>query len=118
MPRRWWIIFIGVLAWPALSHSENLVKEVKQSVTRSTLDQPGTKPFHLKASIAPSFERDKDSGRTGVVEIWWASPTQWKRKVSSQKFHQIEVLDRGREWQKNEGDYFPEWLRQTAVELI
>jgi hypothetical protein len=118
MPRRWWIIFIGVLAWPALSHSENLVKEVKQSVTRSTLDQPGTKPFHLKASIAPSFERDKDSGRTGVVEIWWASPTQWKREVSSPKFHQIEVLDGGRDWQKNEGDYFPEWLRQTAVELI
>jgi hypothetical protein len=67
MLRYWWITFAFVLAWPALTHSENLVKDVKQSVTRSTLDQPGTKPFHLKAAIAPSFERDKDSGRTGVA---------------------------------------------------
>jgi hypothetical protein len=118
MPRHLWIPFALVLAWPALSHSENLVKDVKQSVTRSTLDQPGTKPFHLKAAIAPSFERDKDSGRTGVVEIWWASPTQWKREVRSPEFHQIEVLDGGRDWQKNDGDYFPEWLRRTAVELL
>ena len=85
---------------------------------RSTLDQSGTKPFHLKATLAPSFERDKDSGRTGVVEIWWASPTQWKREVRSPEFHQIEVVDGARDWQKNEGDYFPEWLRETAVELI
>jgi len=53
MPRHPWITFALVLAWPAFSHSENLVKDVKQSVTRSTLDQPGTKPFHLKATIAP-----------------------------------------------------------------
>jgi hypothetical protein len=118
MSRRWWIIVAAVLVWPLLSHSENVVKDVKQSVTRSTLDQPGTKPFHLKATIAPSFERDKDSGRTGVVEIWWASPTQWKREVRSPEFHQIEVLDGGRDWQKNEGDYFPEWRRRTAVEFI
>jgi hypothetical protein len=118
MLRHWWITFAFVLAWPALTHSENLVKDVKQSVTRSTLDQPGTKPFHLRAAIAPSFERDKDSGRTGVVEIWWASPTQWKREVRSPEFHQIEVLDGTLDWQENEGNYFPEWLRRTAVELI
>jgi len=26
----------------------------------STLDQPGTKPFHLKALVAPTLERDKE----------------------------------------------------------
>lgn len=85
---------------------------------RSTLDQSGTKPFHLRATLAPSFERDKESGRTGEVEIWWASPTQWKREVRSAEFHQIEIVDGAHDWQKNEGDYFPQWLRQTAVELI
>src|SRR5271156_3667433 len=118
MPRHWWITFALALAWPALSHSENLVKDVKQSVARSTLDQPGTKPFHLKATIAPSFERDKDSGRTGVVEIWWASPTQWKREVRSPEIHQIATASGANEWQKNEGDYFPEWLREASVALV
>lgn len=27
-------------------------------------------------------------------------------------------MDGAHNWQKNEGDYFPEWLRETAVELI
>jgi hypothetical protein len=38
--------------------------------------------------------------------------------VRSPEFHQIAILNGGREWQKNEGDYFPEWLRETSVALI
>lgn len=119
MQRQWWIAALAALtAWPTVGQAEDLAKEVKKAVERSTLDQPGTKAFHLRASLAPSFERDKESGRTGEVEIWWASPTQWKREVRSPKFHQIEIVDGVHDRQKNEGDYFPEWLRQTAVELI
>lgn len=84
----------------------------------SRLDQPGAKPFHLKADIAPTRERDRDSGRTGTVEIWWASPAQWKREVRCPEFHQIDIVNGSGEWQKNEGDYFPEWLREVAVALI
>ncbi len=83
-----------------------------------TLDQPGTRPFHLKADLAPSFARDNASGRTGEVEIWWASSTQWKREVRSPEFHQVEIMNDGKSWQKSEGDYFPEWLRETALELV
>jgi hypothetical protein len=104
--------------WPALGHAENLAKEVKKAVERSTLDRPGTRPFHLRAALAPSFERDKESGRTGEVEIWWTSHTQWKREMRSPEFHRIEIVDGAHEWQKNEGGYFPEWLQETAVELI
>jgi hypothetical protein len=102
---------------PHSGHSEDLAKEVKKAVERSTLDQPGTKPFHLRAVLAPSLE-DKESGRTAEVEIWWASPTQWRREVRSPDFHQIEIVNGVDDWQKNEGNYFPEWLQQTAVELI
>jgi hypothetical protein len=111
-------IFATILVWPTLGHAENLVKEVKKAVENSTLDQAGTKPFHLKATLAPSFDRDKAAGLAGEVEIWWASPTKWKREVRSPEFHGIEIVDGARDWQKNEGDYFPEWLRETAVELI
>lgn len=91
---------------------------VKKAVERSTLNQPGTHPFHLKAALAPTLERDRSSNRTGEVEIWWASPTQWKREVRSPEFLQVAIVNAGREWQKNEGDYFPEWLRETSVALI
>jgi hypothetical protein len=106
------------VAWPAGVRAEDLTARVKKAVERSTLDQPGTKPFHLKAELAPSRERDKDSGRTGEVEIWWAGPGKWRREVRSPEFHQIEIIDGAKDWQKNEGDYFPEWLRETAVALV
>ena len=108
----------AVLVWTALCRAEDPEKLVRKAVERSTLNQIGTKPFHLKALIAPSFERDRESNRTGEVEIWWASPTQWKREVYSPEFHQIAIVNGGREWQKNEGEYFPEWLRETCVALI
>jgi hypothetical protein len=92
--------------------------KVKDAVKRSTLDQAGTKPFHLKATVAPSKERHSASGRTGEIEIWWASPTRIRREVRTQGFHQLEIIDGDHRWQKNEGDYFPEWLRETAVEVI
>lgn len=119
MRRRIWIAIIAVLAvWPTGAHAGNMAGRVKKAVKKITLDQPGTKPFHLKAELAPSFERDKDSGRTGQVEIWWQSPTRWRRELRSPEFHQVEIVDGTSDWEKNEGDYFPEWLREMAVELI
>jgi hypothetical protein len=114
----WVIVFAALLACSSIGHTENLATDVRKAVERSTLDQPGTNPFHLRAVLAPSFERDKDSGRSGEVEIWWTSPTQWRRELRSPDFHQIEIVDGAHDWQKNEGTYFPEWLRETAVELI
>jgi len=99
-------------------HADDVARRVKKAVAESTLDQPGTKPFHLKATLAPSRQRDNDSGRTGTVEIWWKSPTEWRREVSCPVFHQVQIVQGDQIWQKNDGDYFPDWLRQTAVELI
>jgi hypothetical protein len=110
------LVLAGVLGLSAYADEPEEV--VKRAVERCTLNQPGTRPFHLKAVLAPSLDRDRGSNRTGEVEYWWASPTQWKREVRSPEFHQIAVVNGGKEWQKNEGDYFPEWLRETSVALI
>jgi hypothetical protein len=91
---------------------------VKKAVEKSTLDQQGTSPFHLKATCAPTLERDNDSHRTGEIEIWWQSPTKWRREVRSPGFHQIAVVDGPHQWQKNEGDYFPDWLREVTLAII
>ena len=119
MRRHIWILTLAAIAtWPVFCHAENQAKVVRKAIERSTLDQAGMSSFHLKAVLAPSFERDKESGRTGEVEIWWESPTRWRREVRSPEFHQIEIVDGTTDWQKNEGDFFPEWLREIAVELI
>jgi len=39
-------------------------------------------------------------------------------RAKSARFHEIEIVDGVKDWQKSEGDYLPEWLRETAVELI
>jgi len=113
------IIFIAIILGSITNcFGEDPASIIKKAVSKCTLNQNGTKPFHLRATLAPSRERDNDSKRTGEIEIWWKSPTQWRREVSSPGFHQIAIRNERKEWQKNEGDYFPEWLRQTAVALI
>jgi hypothetical protein len=107
-----------VLTTSSMANADDGVARVREAAEPGTLDQPGTKPFHLKAVISPSNNRDVQGDRTGEVEMWWASPTRFRREVRSPNFHQIEVVDGGKVWQKSEGDYFPEWLRETAVALV
>jgi hypothetical protein len=98
--------------------AENDVSLVRKAIDRCTLDQPGTRPFHLVATLAPSFGRDSASNRRGSIEIWWASPTQWKRDLTIPGFHLVEITDGSRHWQHSEGDYFPEWLREISIAII
>src|SRR5580693_5161149 len=109
---------VALFILASLCYAKDDAGKVRKVIERSTLNQPGTKPFHLKAVIAPTRESDRGSNRTGEVEIWWASPTRWRREVRSPEFHQIAIVNGSQEWQKNEGDYFPEWLRETAVALV
>ncbi len=112
------LAFITMLLLPLSLLAGDDVSTVKKAVERSTLNQPGTHPFHLKAVLAPRRASDQTSDRTGEVEIWWVSQMQYRREVRSPEFHQIDIVNGDREWQKNEGEYFPEWLREVAVALI
>lgn len=115
---RFAILCVVAMGSTAFARDNNPAKTFERAAQRSTLNQATTKPFHLKALLAPSLERDAGSNRTGEVEIWWASPTRWKQEVRSPEFHQIAIVDGNVQWQKNEGQYYPEWLRETAVALI
>lgn len=118
MRTRFAVIILFVCLFSSVPVSGDDVGIVRKAVERGTLNQPGTKPFHLVAVLAPSRDRDKDLGLTGQVEIWWASPVEYRREVRSPNFHQVLIVNNGQEWQKNDGDYFPEWLREIAEALI
>jgi hypothetical protein len=102
----------------SLSHAKDPAAIIRKAVEKSTLNQPGTKPFHLKAVIAPSRPSEETQNRTATVEMWWSSPSQWRRQIVSPEFRQVAIVNGAQEWQKNEGDYFPEWLREVAVALV
>jgi hypothetical protein len=110
-------VFSSLLSLPSVCLAQDDASKVKKVIERSTLNQRGTEPFHMKAVIGPS-RADRGADRTGEVEIWWASPKKWRREVRSPEFHQIAVVNGRKKWQKNEGDYFPEWLRETAAALV
>lgn len=110
-------LFLGT-SDAVIARAEDPSAMVKKAVEKSTLDQQGTRPFHLKATCAPTNARDNDSHRTGEIEIWWQSPTKWRREVRSPEFHQIAIMDGAQQWQKNEGDYFPDWLREVTLAMI
>lgn len=100
------------------ARAEDELGRVHKAVERSTLDQKGTHPFHLTATLAPSFDRDKDSGRTGTIEIWWRAPGEMRREIRVPGFHQVQIVSGGRTWEQDEGEYFPEWAREMAEALL
>jgi hypothetical protein len=100
------------------AHAADGLKLALKSAKKSTLDQPGTHPFHMRATLAPSMERDKASNRTGEIEFWWKAPGQYRRELRAPGFHQVEIVSDGRVWQKNEGDYMPDWLDETANAML
>jgi hypothetical protein len=112
------LITLILLGAPSILQGKDIEETVKEAVRRSTLNQVGTHAFHLRATIAPTMNSGPGTDRKGEVEIWWQSPTQFKQEINSPEFHQIKIVAGDREWQENEGVYFPEWLRETAVALI
>jgi hypothetical protein len=119
--RNWVAIFVTFLVIIAGSHTasaEDMLDLAVEAAKQSTLDQPGTYPFHLRATVAPSRERDLASNRTGEIEIWWKSPGQYRRELRAPGFHQVEIVSGERVWQKNHGKYMPEWLDAVARALL
>src|SRR3978361_511151 len=91
------VVVLGLSAVNYLRADEGSAR-ARKAAERSTLDQKGTHPFHLKAAIAPSQVRDKDSGRTGDLEIWWRAPGEYRREIRTTGFHQLQIVSSGRVW--------------------
>jgi TonB family protein len=91
-------------------------KLLDQMIRRSTLAEPGAKPFYLKATLT-----DKDDAKsqfTGTVEEYWLSPAKWRRVVTLRDFSQTRIVNGDQIYEENNGDYFPVTSEMLANEIV
>jgi hypothetical protein len=83
---------------------------VSKALAVSDLTGENARPFHTRITV--SEPENQQSSYQGSIEEWWASKDQWRREVTAKDgLHQTIVVAGGKKTEKDEGDYFPLWLR-------
>jgi hypothetical protein len=109
--------FIIILATPARGKDPATVGEaVEAAARRSQITLPGSKPFHLKATIAELDSPDSDY--KAEIEMFWVAPDRWRRTVKTPEFSQTMIVNGEKVSEQNQGDYFPWWLNDFLVAMF
>jgi hypothetical protein len=90
--------------------------KVARALAKTQLTGPNAQPFHIKVIV--SEPENTQSPYQGSIEEWWQSDDQWRREVVAKDgLRQTIVVAAGKRTERDEGDYFPLWLRSfvTAV---
>jgi outer membrane biosynthesis protein TonB len=91
-------------------------KLLDEMIHRSTLAEPGGRPFYLKATIVD--RDDNKSEFNGTVEEYWLSPTKWRRVIRLRDFSQTRIVNGDLIYEDNHGDYFPLHDEMLADEIV
>jgi hypothetical protein len=91
-------------------------KLLNEMIRRSTLVEPGSKPFYLKATIGD--RGDAKSEFNGTIEEYWLSPTKWRRVIKLRDFSQTRIVNGDLIYEDNSGDYFPLHDEMLANEIV
>lgn len=77
----------------------------------STLAEPNGEPFHLK--LVSQDTTLHNPAYTAEIEVWWAAPDKWRRRVKSSSFTQLAIQNGARYFESNpSADYLPYWLHE------
>jgi Gram-negative bacterial TonB protein C-terminal len=113
-------IMVCSLVASSLAKDNPNPKSVGEAVERaarlSQLTAPGSKPFHLKATIAELNSPDSDY--KAEVEMYWAARDRWRRTLKSPDFSQTIVVNGEMVSEQNQGDYFPLWLNDFIIAIF
>jgi hypothetical protein len=89
---------------------------VDKALEKGQLTGKDARPFHILVKVSEPDNRQ--SPYQGTIEEWWISSDQWRREVTHKDgMRQTIVVKAGKKTERDEGDYFPLWLRNfvTAV---
>jgi hypothetical protein len=86
------------------------------AMQQSQITLTGSKPFHLKASIAEKDSPDSDYQAT--IEEYWVTPTKWRRTITSPDFSQTLVTNGESVFEDDKGEYYPVWLNHFVTAIF
>lgn len=89
---------------------------VEAAAKHSQITLPGSKPFHLKATIAEIDSPDSDY--KAEVEMYWVAADRWRRTIKSPEFSQTMIVNGENISEQNQGDYFAWWLNDFVVAIF
>jgi hypothetical protein len=93
-----------------------LAQVAEHAVDQSKLTDPGSMPFHLKASIIETTNPSSDY--KGEIEEDWVSPDKWRRSVTSPNFSQALIVNGDNISENDQGDYMPWWLNDLVTAMF
>jgi hypothetical protein len=87
---------------------------LSEAIAKSSLTDNDPVPFHILILIKEP--ENPQSPYQASIEEWWVSKDQWRREVSDKEgLEQTIVVANGNKTEKDEGDYFPLWLRDFVT---
>ncbi|HEY9125649.1 MAG TPA: energy transducer TonB [Acidobacteriaceae bacterium] len=90
---------------------------LRKALEDSSLTGPKGQPFHVRVVV--SEPENAQSPYQGTIEEWWRSADMWRRVVTDKDgMRQTIVMSHGMETERDEGDYFPLWLRSFVTALF
>src|ERR1700679_4061801 len=60
-----------------------------RALKNTQLNYPNSAPFHAKISVTDSHP---DTNRNATIEMWWLSPTKYRRVIESPDFSQTRIV--------------------------
>jgi hypothetical protein len=90
---------------------------LRKALAQASLTGENARPFHLRVTV--SEPENPQSPYQGTIEEWWQSADTWRRVVTDKDgMRQTIVVAHGMETERDEGDYFPLWLRSFVTALF
>jgi hypothetical protein len=79
-------------------------------IVQGTLTALGSPPFHLRATIS--------DGVDATIEMYWASPDKWRRRIVSDGFAQTLVVNGEQIFEHDSDGYLPVGLHALATAMV
>lgn len=112
------LIAVGTMCFGQIQRSSVPIGDaVGKALKKSLLTGENARPFHVRVVV--SEPENPQSPYQGTIEEWWQSADQWRLEVTAKGgVKQTIVIAGGKNTERDEGDYFPLWLRSFVQVLF
>src|SRR5712692_9696085 len=86
------------------NQSDSILELPKHATERSQITLPGSRAFHLKATIMDP-KNPANAGYRASIEEYWVSPQKWRRVVTAPHFSQTLIVNGDAVREELDGDY-------------